>query len=200
MNHLLESPEILDVPEIEEKQLQARTNSNLPEIILPGGNTSITEAATNLFGLIAPRHKLFTRGKAVVSLQRGMNGASVLEPVRPSGARSLFENYADFWAWRVGRGGQPVKQPAVMPEETSRAILDCQAATDLLPPITGLVNCPIIIETLDGLKICSRGYNLETGLLIIKGDRPDDVPLAEAVASLLGLLSEFHFQSEGDKS
>ncbi len=172
----------------------------LRELILPGGKTSITDSATNLFNLIAPRHKLFTRGKAVVSLQRGTNGGLILEPVRPSGARSLFESYAEFWAWRVGRGGVLVKQQSVMAEETARAFLDCQAATELLPNISGIVNCPVITETPDGLKICVKGYNAETGLLIIKGARPDEVPLAEAVESLLGLLSEFHFQSDGDKS
>jgi hypothetical protein len=174
--------------------------SELPEIVLPCGGITITSAATNLFSIIAPRHKIFTRGKAVVSVQRGMTGTLVLEPVRPSAARSLFEGYAQFWAWRAGKGGDMVKKQTVVPEDTARAFLDCQAATELLPSIAGIVNCPVITETADGLKVCPRGFSKETGLLIVKGERPKEVPLADAIKSLLDLLAEFNFQSEGDKS
>lgn len=189
----------------EESDIPVREKSDIASddcVILPGGSgtVTITEAATNLFKRVAPKRKLFMRGKVVVSAQRGMTGTLVLEPVRPSAARSLFEGYAQFLAWRAGKTGAPVLKPSIIPEETARAFLDCQAATEMLPTITGIVNCPVIVETSDGLKVCPRGFSEETGLLIVQGDRPHDVPLAEAVESLLGLLSEFHFQSEGDKS
>lgn len=178
----------------------ATVSSHTESIVLPGGSVTISEAATNLFRRIAPRHEIFTRGKVVVSLQRSATSTLILEPVRPSGARSLFEGYAQFLAWRTGKRGESVLKPSTVAEDTARAFLDCQVATNHLPSIAGLVNCPVVTEANGGLKICAKGFSEETGLLVIKGEPPADVPLAEAVESLLGLLSEFHFQSEGDRS
>lgn len=179
---------------------QAPASAPCDGIILPGGSIGITESAKQLFGRIAPRHQIFRRGKAVVSLQRSMTGAPILEPVRPSAARSLFESYAQFFAWRAGKRGESVLKPSTIAEDTARALLDCQAATDLLPSVAGVVNCAVVTEANGFLKVCAQGYSAETGLLVIKGETPEEVPLHEAVESLLGLLSEFQFQSEGDKA
>ena len=177
-----------------------RFNNELPAVTLPGGKVTITETATNLYNQIADRYQIFVRGKVAVSLCRSMTGELVLEPLNPSAARSLFEKFATFWVWRKGRGSADVKKPTIMPEETARAILDCHVAVDILPGINGLVNCPIILESGNELTVCQKGYNAKTKLLVIRGDRPPEVPLEEAVASLKRLLKDFRFQSESDES
>lgn len=169
-------------------------------VILPGGDVTITECALDLFARIAPSHRIFRRGKVVVSLQKSMTGTLVLEPVRPSAARSLLEGHAKFVGWRVGRDSAKVLKPSILSEDTAHALLDCQAGTDLLPSIAGVVNCSVIVEKAGALTVCTKGFSLETGLLVTRGDAPVNVPLPEAIEALLGLLSEFHFQSEGDKS
>jgi hypothetical protein len=100
-------------------------------IILPGNGVSITETSTKLYKLIAPTHQLFIRGKVVVSVCRASTGTLVLEPVKPSAARSLFEKFSEFMAWRSGQHGAIVLKPTVIAEETARAILDCHVAGEI---------------------------------------------------------------------
>jgi hypothetical protein len=171
-----------------------------PHVVLPGGKVSITESAGNLYNLVAPKHQLFIRGKQVVSLSKTITGQLVLEPLRPSAARSLFETFARFFVWRMGKDGKPVLKPCVMPEETARALLDCHVAADLLPPINGVVSCPLIVEIDGQLVICGKGYDRRSGILVVEGGTPEDVPLTEAVGSLCCLLREFDFQSPSDYS
>jgi hypothetical protein len=45
-----------------------------------------------------------------------------------------------------------------------------------------------------------KGYDQHTGILVQHGDMPPDMPLAEAIAALRHLLSEFWFQSAGDEA
>jgi hypothetical protein len=171
-----------------------------PHVVLPGGEVSITETAVDLYKLVAPKHRLFIRGKHVVSLSKTITGQLVLEPLRPSAARSLFETFAGFFVWRIGKDGKPVLKPCVMPEETARALLDCHVAAELLPPINGVVSCPLIVEADGQLVICGKGCDSRSGVLVVEGGTPEDVPLVDAVESLCGLLREFDFQSPSDYS
>jgi hypothetical protein len=173
---------------------------NKPHVILPGGEVTISEAAEKLCRLMAPKHEVFTRGKSVVSLCRSITGALVLEPVRPSAARSLFEKYGTFFAWRSGQHGNRVLQPTIMAEETAKAILESHVAAAVLPSIAGLVNCPVLVEVDNALRVCGEGYNPETRLLVLKGEAPPDVPLDQAVAMLKQILADFDFQSPSDGS
>jgi hypothetical protein len=175
-------------------------DGELPVVILPGGDVTITKSATELFRIVAPTHRIFRRGKAVVTLTHNMLGTGILEPLRPSGARSFFEGFAKFLAWRAGKNASIVLKPVVVPEETARAFIDCAAAVDLLPIINGLVNCPIIIEVGSELKVCGAGFDPESGVLVQQGDSPPVVPVKEAVEELRKLLAKFHFQSQSDES
>ncbi|MDB6173788.1 MAG: hypothetical protein JWL59_3099 [Chthoniobacteraceae bacterium] len=171
-----------------------------PTVMLPGGPVTITECARDLFKIIAPRHQIFARGKVVVSLTRATTGDFVLEPLKPSTARSTFEQYARFLVHRSGANGEAVLKRSVMPEETARALLDSEIASDLLPQIKGLTNCPIIFESEGILKVSGRGYSQETKMLIQRGEHPPSVPLDEAVNGLKALLKDFAFQTVGDNS
>ena len=169
-------------------------------LTLPSGPVSITDCARQLFGLIAPRKILFTRGGSVVRLVAKDDGANVLELMRPAAARSFFEKFAKLFAWRVGRQGRQVLQPATCPLEMADALLQTAEAQSLLPRVTGLINSPIIREANGTLEVVGPGYDPATGMLVTGGKTPPEVNLEEAVASLTGLLEEFDFQTPGDKS
>ena len=171
-----------------------------PKVTLPSGSVSITQAATELYELIAPLHSMFIRGKAVVSLVSNMTGEQVLEPLTHSAARSAFEKYAALFAWRAGKDTKPVLKPMVMTADMAKAILACHVAVELLPKINGLVNCPVIVEKANRLQVCGKGYNADTGLLVLHGEKTPDVPFPEAARALEDLCKDFHFQSPSDWS
>ena len=197
---LAAAPVAATAPEAPESPRPAPGQSGRPVLVMPGGAVSITTAARGLFEVLKKSGQVFLRGKAVTTLQRDSSGAVMLEPIQPSPARSLFETFIEPWAWRAGRGGEPVLKRTVIPLETARALLDCHVATELLPPVAGLANCPLITEIDGQLLVAGKGYSRETEMLIQRGDEPPLVPLAEAVAAIRGLLAEFQFQTPGDES
>ena len=196
MREFTEAEHIIDLSVISEPSIENTGRT----VVLPSGEVTITRSATSLFKIVAPTHRLFARGKTVVFLSRSITGARILEPLRPSAARSFFESFAQFFAWRAGKDSGLVLKPVTMPEETARAFLDCDAAVGLLPPINGLVNCPVIVEVDETLKVCGKGYSLETGLLVQRGETPPEVPVTEAVDALRKLLENFSFQSASDEA
>ena len=171
-----------------------------PQVILPGGNIGIIDTSLELFAILKKSGRVFMRGKTVTTLQRDSSGSMSLEPVQPSAGRSLFEAFVEPWAWRSGRGSEPVLKRTVIPLETARALLDCHVASEILPPVAGLANCAIITEREGQLVVAGKGYSRETGMLIQRGETPPDVPWGEAVQSLRDLLAEFAFQTPGDES
>jgi hypothetical protein len=172
----------------------------LPTIVLPSGEVSITECATQLFKLIAPTKKLFGRGGAVVNLITRDDGLLALDVLRPAGARSLFEKFACLVAWRVGAHGKQVLKPTVCPQEMADALLQSEESGKLLPRVQGLINCPVIRVADGKLAVAGKGYDTQTRLLITDGDLPPTVEINHAVAGLMDLLLDFDFQSEGDKA
>jgi len=190
--------------EVSEANIGAETHPPLswgsPIVTLPSAGVTLTESATKLFQLMTVTHCVFRRGKVVVTLSRNMLGTAVLDPLRPSSARSFFENFARFVVWRMGKNNSLVLKPAVIPEETARAFIDCVAAIDLLPAVNGLVNCPILIEEGDALTVCGAGFHSQSGILVQKGKTPPLIPVGEAVAALRSLLADFRFQSASDES
>ena len=68
--------------------------------------------------------------------------------------------------------------------------------------VSSLLNCPVLVEAQDGsLAVLGRGYHHELGgLLILSGERPPEIPVKEAAASLTRLLEEFDFVTPADRS
>ena len=171
-----------------------------PVVTLPSGDVTITDCAAQLFGLIAPTKTLFVRGGAVVALQKRDDGTLALDILRPAAARSFFEKHARLFSWRAGAEGAPVLKPTRCAQDMADALLQTKEARTLLPGVAGLINCPIV-RLVNGEAVASgRGYDPVTRLLVTGGSEPETVDLKTAVVSLLGLLAEFGFQSEGDKS
>jgi hypothetical protein len=172
---------------------QAQAEATIVDgVVLPGGKVTITASAKSLYERAASKQTMFFRGGTVHKIVDGK-----LEILTPVTARSAFEQYAQFWVWRVGRNGKEVLKETVMPQETAAAILACDEARKSLPVITGLCGCPIIFG--DG-AIVGRGFHQPTGLFITAGEMPIDMELQDAVELLQELVSEFAFQSPGDRS
>jgi len=168
-------------------------------IILPGLGVTIKETAEELFKRIGPTNTMFIWGGAVVSIVED-KGTSTIKVIEPAAARSRFEFYAKFLVYRSGRNAQSVLKPTIIAQEMAMALLETEEARTFLLPITGLINCPIIVSTDGDVQIVGKGYHPATGLFITGGQMPRQVVLSEAVAALRELVSEFEFQSPGDRS
>ena len=177
----------------------ASTSSIDNTVILPGSGVTIKATAEALFKRIGPTKTMFIRGGAVVGIVEN-NGASAMKVIEPAAARSRFESYALFVVWRVGRNGEQVLKPAIIAQDMAAALLESEEARAFLPCITGLINCPVIVSTDCGVQIIGKGYHPDTGLFVTGGQMPLRVELSKAIESLRELVSEFDFQSSGDRS
>jgi len=88
-------------------------------IILPGGDVTIKATAEELFKCIGPTKTMFIRGGAIVIIVNG-NGTLAMDVLEPPAARSRFESYATFLAWRVGHDGKLVLKPTIIAQEMAR--------------------------------------------------------------------------------
>lgn len=174
--------------------------NGLPDVVLPSGTVTISQCARDLFGLIGPTKRLFVRGGAIVSVCKRDDGLLALEVLRPAAARSLFEKFARLLAWRVGAKGEQVLKPVTCPQEMADALLESEEASEYLPRVQGLINCPVMREVWGQLAVAGRGYDEVSRLLVTGGSAPPTVGVEEAVGALLALLEQFDFQTEGDKA
>ena len=168
--------------------------NGLPLLVLPSGDVTITQSATELFTLIAPTKRLFVRGGAVVNLVKRDDGLLALEILRPAAARSSFEKFAKLVAWRKGEDNAMVLKPVTCPQEMADALLHSEEAAKLLPRVQGLINCPVLREVDGKLAVAGRGYDEATRLLVTDGKEPPVVTLAKAVEELRALFVDFDFQ------
>ena len=130
---------------------------SLPHVILPSGDVTISQCAAQIFSLVAPTRSMFIRGGAVAIINRNDRDECLLEPLRPSAARSRFEKHGRLFAWRIGYRGKEVLRPSVCPEETAKAIIESKEARVLLPKIGGLINCPFL-KAING-KLSVSGWD-----------------------------------------
>ena len=114
---------------------KANQAAGLPQVILPSGNVTITECAREIYGLVAPTKTMLMRGGAVVTLTQRDDGLLALEILRASAARSAFEKFARFMAWRAGANGEPVLKPTTIAQQMAEALLSAQEAEAMLPRV-----------------------------------------------------------------
>jgi hypothetical protein len=172
-------------------------------IILPSGDVTLTDTAQVLFGRIARRQGLFYRGGSIVELARNDAGEITISVLRPSAARSRFEKYGRCLKWVKHHNSlQTVLKPVpTIPKDLAEALLDSEEAARFLPKISGLLNCPIAVESTNrDLRVIPPGYDKQTGLLITGGAPPPQVDVKNAIASLIGLFEDFDFATPEDLS
>lgn len=173
-----------------------------PEIIvLPSGPVSISESARAIFQRIAPKKSVFWRGGVLVQLF-DVAGVQGLEVLKPEKFRSDVEKIGNLFAWRCAGKGEPALKPSKMSLDDAKAILAASESRDFLPPVASVLRCPVLTESKTGaVSVLGKGYHHELGgLLIVDGETPPAVPLAEAVEGLRWLIEEFHFQTGSDFS
>lgn len=192
----------MSVEQVEKMSKWANTNQaeGKPIIILPGNGITYTEAAERLFKLIGPTKTMFTRDGVPVVLKTRDDGLLTLKILQPAAARSQFEKYAQLMAWRKGQRGDLVLKPITCNEDTATVLLQSEVAAALLPPVRGLINCPVLREVNGKLAVAQKGYDEATHLLVTAGAAPSSVPLPKAIEDILALLEDFDFQSDGDKA
>ena len=174
---------------------------------IPGGSISLTDAGNRIFGEIAKRQNLFTRGGAPHEIKKSVTGSDVLSGVSAERFCNLVEDYGHKIARREikrteGEDGAPARNQTVwrnkvFPVASAKLLLESNGARNLLPPVTQLANCPIL--TRDG--ILGVGYHPHAGGTFIGGGaQPSDVPLESAVIAISSLLRDFDFPTPSDRS
>lgn len=170
-------------------------------LVLPSGAVTISESARAIFTRIGPSHTLFWRGGALVELTES-EGVATLDVIKPDSFRSRAERHGFIMSWRSGREGEPVLRPAKMSKDDATALLAAAEAREILPAISTLLRCAVMVETAPGeVAVLGKGYHEDSGgILISTGEPPPQVPVGEAVEALKWLVEEFDFQTEGDRS
>jgi phage/plasmid primase-like uncharacterized protein len=159
-------------------------------LILPSDHFSYTDAARDIFGAFAPTHKLFVRGTAVVELIETDTGTE-LSALRPP----AFQSRIDRLGSRVMAHVQLKRELALKPKRCSRQV------AEVLPEITVVANAPVLIERAGRPHVLEKGYHADTGgILVVSGQTPPKVALAEALEALGDLLRDFDFQTPSDRS
>ncbi|MFA5385592.1 MAG: hypothetical protein WC364_13235 [Eubacteriales bacterium] len=170
-------------------------------IVLPGGSTSITASAEQIFNKIAPTHRLFTRGGIVMELRRDDKKGLRLEVMKAQSFRSRIEKMGTLFAWRAGRGGEAVLKSTTCPADTAEALLSCQSAEEILPTVRGIASCPVMVEIDGQPQVLGKGYHSANGgLLITAGEKPPEISLEDAYDNLRLLVEEFDFSTPSDRS
>jgi len=182
------------------EQVREAAAARLPHVILPSDEVTISNSAEDLFKLIGPRHQVFMRGGAAVTLVKRDDGMLALDILRPAAARSLFEKYARLFAWRTGQKGELVLKPVTCAHDMAEALLLSAEAANYLPRVQGLINCPVLRAAGSELAVAGPGYDEVTRWLVTGGTLPPVVELSDAVARLASLFDDFEFQSEGDRA
>ena len=191
--------EPLPIPEAAEPEPPADATPSI--LVLPSGNVTISESARALFERIGPSRTLFWRGGSLVEVV-AVDGIDALDIVRPEAFRTRAEKHGFLVSWRTDGNGKPVLKPSKMSLDDAKAVLAATEAREFLPSIASVLRCPVITETPGGdVAILGKGYHPELGgLLVVAGETPPQVPVAEAAAALRWLVEEFEFQTEGDRS
>jgi hypothetical protein len=177
-----------------------RRKAGLPELVLPSSGASFVESAEKAFEILAQTQRFFTRGRLVVELVEDKAGDETLVPLKPAAFRSRLEEYFSIFAWRKHKE-KLVLLPTLCSKDTAEGILETTAVFSLLPGIRLLASSPIITERSGKLGILERGYHdVHGGIFVLRKGNVPEIPLEEAVQSLLELLQDFDFMTAGDKS
>ena len=171
---------------------------------VPAGEIEFTVAGEIIFGVIAPKHRVFIRGGSVHEVKDDGDGPAHFAPLSPERFCSLVESFEHRvarreWQEGCGRGkGKYIWRSSRMPVHAAKILLCSDAAVHNLPPVRQLAACPIL--TKNG-KVLARGYDPHAGgTYVTDGDIPPEIPLEAAVTAILRLLEDFNFATDADKS
>ncbi len=173
------------------------TSRELPTVALHGGSITITSSAQNLGRLLAPTKLVYVRGGVVTWLDRASEHGLSLKTVKPAAFASDIEKVAKLVRAQQTKTGEQLV-PANCSESAAKLILESAAIREVLPKLTLLSPCPVLVER-DHELITVVGYDAPTGILA-EGKQPELLAVQDAVGLLADLLHEFRFASPGDRA
>jgi hypothetical protein len=172
-----------------------------PELILPNDYTPFSECAERCFTELARTRKFFRQGNLVVELVECSNGHKLLE-LTVEGFRSRLENYFILRSFVMLHGRRALR-PKLCSQDNAKALLATEASLKYLPPIQAVVNSPVFAEDEEGhLIVLNQGYHSCHGGIYVLRKRNIDTAIKceKAVKALLGILNDFFFCAEADRS
>lgn len=177
-------------------------------LVLPNDYVTPNVSGRIIFDALGALRQLFTRGGKVVEVveakaEADADAAPGLNIVTPDELRS-----------RLSRCGYILKHAIKKPKsealvlaykhcshDNARVLLGTLEAQELLPPIQLVTRAPVLIEHDGKPLVLGPGYHEQGGGVFVCGRKaPSNVPLAEARDALLGLLTEFEFATDADRS
>ena len=183
---------------IDQDTIKQIEKAQKPTVFIPGGATSITQSADELYRHIAPTRQLFLRDGHVCQVGE-KEGMLRLELLKPAAACSRFEDFVNFARRTKKKDGTTETGPDVISKETAEKYLEAKSRYQL-PVIEGLLSCPLITERGGDIHVVRSGYDPVTKLLITKNVALPELVSEEAVEFLTGILDDFQFQTPGDYS
>ena len=172
-----------------------------PELILPSDYTPFSECAERCFKELAKTKKFFRQGNLVVELVECSDGHKLLE-LTVEAFRSRLENYFTLRSFVMCNGRRALR-PKLCSQDNAKALLATEAALKYLPPIQAVVNSPVFAEDEEGnLIVLNQGYhNCHGGIYVLRKRNIDTtIKCEKAVKALLGILNDFSFCAEADRS
>lgn len=178
--------------------LRHKAVKKLPSVHLPYENVRICDTAKNLGMLMGKSLKIFNWGGVVVEINRQVTGYNSLQPIEPVRFRSEIEHYADLKRWKVIDGTRE-SMPVRCSKDIAEALLMARDFSSQLPAIKTIACCPVLVSRPNGRLVQVCGYDHQSGILA-DGVAVPLCALDQARELLTGLLDDFKFASEGDKS
>ena len=189
MNKLVEEPEILEVPEVD-----ARLNSPLPKVQLPGDGRLLSVFAKDCADILK-NCGIYHRGGVAFIVNQQRDG---LEVITPSMLRTLAEKY--LVCFRVkGAGGKTIKLARTMTSEDAQGVLSAQQFLSQLPKVARIATARLpVMRTAGVVELLTDGYDRESLTLTFAQCKYDTaMSMLDAIKIINELLAEFPFADDG---
>ena len=177
----------------------AATPDTKPAVILPHGAQSISDSGRALGELLAKTERFFIRGGNVVKLSRESDGLPKLDDVKPATLASDFESIAALYRQDgTNEDGSPILRPVTCSESAAKLIAASSAFREVMPPISVLTRCPVLIERAGSL-IQIAGYDRQSGIYAA-GKPAETMDAKEASRLLWEVVEGFRFATPADRA
>jgi Bifunctional DNA primase/polymerase, N-terminal len=175
------------------RELRAHIAESLG-IPLPGGIHTWDETARLIYKQLAEGKNTYLRGDGVVTIV----GGEFTFPMKPE----AFINHLDHEGVQFVSWNKKEKKllPSILRLDQSKVFLANQVQKEQLPRIQQIVTAPFLYQKDGEIHLASGGYNPDTEIFVEGIDELPDVPLDEAVESLLKVVETCRFESDSDKA
>lgn len=186
-------------------EISNNVENTLPQVCLPGNGVTLTDTAEAMATVYRnesnPEKRLYNRGGAACCIDKDRNGTLMLTALSAKRACSEFEQVAILGKQKKSKGGESINtfEPDVCSTDTASKVLIARSFLDNLPQINLETSVPVILQGKNNQCRIINSYDEASGIFPT-GIPVEDIPLADAVQLLQEAISDFNFQSKGDKS